>query len=45
MMAQAAREGATTAYLQVVMSNAPAIALYESLGFSVAYQYAYRILD
>jgi ribosomal protein S18 acetylase RimI-like enzyme len=45
MLSQAAAQGASTAYLQVVMTNSPAIALYESLGFSEAYRYAYRILD
>jgi ribosomal protein S18 acetylase RimI-like enzyme len=45
MLAQAAAQGASSAYLQVVMTNSPAIALYESLGFSEAYRYAYRILD
>ncbi|TXG81557.1 MAG: GNAT family N-acetyltransferase [Thermomicrobiales bacterium] len=43
MMASAAREGAMTAYLQVVATNAPAIALYEALGFEPGYRYAYRI--
>lgn len=45
MMAQAAAQGATTGYLQVVASNTPAIALYRMLGFAEAYRYAYRILD
>ena len=45
MLAQAAALGASSAYLQVVMTNNPAIALYESLGFSEAYRYAYRIHD
>jgi ribosomal protein S18 acetylase RimI-like enzyme len=45
MLAEAAHAGATTAYLQVVAMNAPAIALYESLGFAEAYRYGYRILD
>jgi ribosomal protein S18 acetylase RimI-like enzyme len=45
MLAQAVAEGVSTAYLQVVMTNTPAIALYESLGFNEAYRYAYRILD
>lgn len=45
MLARVAADGASTAYLQVVTSNAPAIALYESLGFEESYRYAYRILD
>lgn len=45
MLAQAATQGAATAYLQVVITNASAIALYERFGFTEAYRYAYRILD
>jgi ribosomal protein S18 acetylase RimI-like enzyme len=45
MLAHAAGNGATTAYLQVVAANSPAIALYRSLGFEEAYRYHYRILD
>jgi len=45
MLAQSAAQGVTTAYLQVVMKNAPAIALYKTLGFREAYRYSYRILD
>jgi ribosomal protein S18 acetylase RimI-like enzyme len=45
MLASAAADGATTAYLQVVSRNAPAISLYRRLGFEDAYFYEYRILD
>lgn len=36
-----AERGATTAYLQVLGDNAPAIALYESLGFTTHHAYRY----
>ncbi len=39
----AAGRGATSAYLQVVAANSPALALYQSLGFVEAYRYHYRI--
>ncbi len=35
-------KGATSAAIQVVSSNAPAIALYEQLGFTEQYRYHYR---
>jgi ribosomal protein S18 acetylase RimI-like enzyme len=42
MLAWARDEGATDGYLQVVATNAPAIALYRQLGFDEAYRYHYR---
>lgn len=44
MMARAAAEGATGAYLQVGSENAPALALYARLGFRHLYDYAYAKL-
>ena len=36
-----AERGATTAYLQVLGHNAPALALYDSMGFTTHHAYAY----
>lgn len=44
MLAHALEQGSTRAYLQVISKNAPAIALYQSLGFSESYRYGYRML-
>lgn len=43
LLAWGRREGAVTAYLQVVEANAGARRLYESLGFGETYRYHYRI--
>jgi GNAT superfamily N-acetyltransferase len=43
LLAWAAGQGATRAYLQMVQDNTAAAALYESLGFSEIYRYWYRI--
>jgi GNAT superfamily N-acetyltransferase len=41
LAAWGAELGATTAYLQVLGDNAPALALYESIGFTTHHAYAY----
>lgn len=43
LLAWAKSAGAHDAYLQVMVDNLPALALYEKLGFKEAYQYWYRI--
>ncbi|MGB1251933.1 MAG: GNAT family N-acetyltransferase [Candidatus Promineifilaceae bacterium] len=43
MLAWAQQNGATSAYLQVMVNNPNAIRLYENLGFQTLYQYWYRV--
>jgi ribosomal protein S18 acetylase RimI-like enzyme len=43
MMRWGKANGATTAYLQVMLNNPPALRLYENLGFKEAYKYWYRL--
>jgi ribosomal protein S18 acetylase RimI-like enzyme len=45
LLAEASRQGARTAYLQVTAGNASAIAVYRALGFAPGYDYHYRALD
>ena len=41
----AADQGATDAFLEVFKDNAPALALYESIGFRTDHAYHFRIID
>jgi len=43
LMAWGQAQGARDAFLQVVKTNAPALALYEKLGFERAYEYGYWV--
>ena len=43
LLARAREHGGHTAYLQVMLNNAPALHLYETLGFRETYQYWYRV--
>lgn len=43
LLAWGSQEAAHTAYLQVMLSNEPALALYREIGFAEQYRYWYRV--
>ena len=45
LLRHGAQSGARFAYLQVIADNAPAVRLYESLGFTAHHYYHYRTLE
>jgi ribosomal protein S18 acetylase RimI-like enzyme len=45
LLSWAKRNNARTAYLQVMLDNAPALGSYRKLGFSEVYQYWYRVKE
>jgi ribosomal protein S18 acetylase RimI-like enzyme len=45
LLAWGKRNGAHTAYLQVMLNNEPALRLYSGFGFKEIYPYWYRIMQ